>query len=45
MAAELGRAPGLEEVGARVVEHFAAVFGRTLEHEPALLPTGAEAGP
>jgi len=34
MARELGRAPGLEAVAARVVEEFGAVFGRQLVADP-----------
>ncbi|KAB2966755.1 MAG: lipoyl(octanoyl) transferase LipB [Thermoanaerobaculia bacterium] len=35
IALERGQAPSLEEAGTRVVAHFAAVFGRRLEHDPA----------
>jgi lipoate-protein ligase B len=42
IARESGRSPALEEVGARVVSHFAEVFGRRLAHDPELRPAPVE---
>ena len=43
IARESGRSPTLEEVGARVVNHFAEVFARRLAHDPELRPAPVEA--